>query len=230
LIFIFVTKSVIVVFMKVICISHMKGGVGKTTIACNIGWFLSESKKVLMVDLDPQGLLTEVMANRMRSDANYIFDSKPMLRTTQVSKNLSIVTANETLEKRVNRTEPLFILNLQKLLKENRKWDYVVIDCPPSHSMATLNGLIAADWVIMPVKPHESSLLTIGLDIEFIESIRQYPYANLKVLGIAVNYMERTNHARDAVKKLKDTYGGLVFDTQIPETVKIRDAMKQRLP
>jgi chromosome partitioning protein len=210
---------IVSICMTVFSVASMKGGVGKTTITAHLGWGLSKKFCVLLIDIDPQGLLSEIVLNKKECCAMYIFEPPTKLYTKNVKKNLDIVTANEKLERVMY--DKIEMESLDRL--DFGKWDIVIIDCPPGHNIFTTNALFASDFVLIPVKPHRSSLSSVDMDVGFIERMKKVK-PNLKIGGIVINYIERSNHARDVVKTLKRQYPDLVFGSQIPETVKIRNA------
>ena len=223
---------------KITAICNQKGGVTKTTTTANLGIGLAmQGKKVLLVDIDPQADLTASLGWRDT-------DSLPVTLATimeramndeEVNPKTAILTHNEGVDlipasidlsstevSLVNAMSREYALKtcLEPLKKD---YDYIFIDCPPSLSMLTLNALVAADSVIIPVQAQYLPAKGMTQLMKTIMKVRKQVNPNLKVEGIVLTLADmRTNLARATVEALKEQYGSMlrIFKTHIPVAVK----------
>jgi len=223
---------------KITAICNQKGGVTKTTTTANLGIGLAmQGKKVLLVDIDPQADLTASLGWRDT-------DSLPVTLATimeramndeEVNPKTAILTHNEGVDlipasidlsstevSLVNAMSREYALKtcLEPLKKD---YDYILIDCPPSLSMLTLNALVAADSVIIPVQAQYLPAKGMTQLMKTIMKVRKQVNPNLKVEGIVLTLADmRTNLARATVEALKEQYGSMlrIFKTHIPVAVK----------
>lgn len=225
---------------KIICFTNQKGGVGKTTTCVNISACLSAlGKKVLIVDLSPQGNATSGLGidkhKLEKSVYNSIIDGFPLEKVvlnTQF-KNLFLAPSNldlagaeielATLSGRNNR-----LLSALEPIKEN--YDFIMIDCPPTTGTLTLNALTASDRVILPISPDffamEGACQTVNL-IKLINKINQ----NLSLCGVVLTaYDQRALVYRQILSEIKEHFGDKVFKTVIPQNVRVAEAPSHGLP
>lgn len=203
-----------------IAIANQKGGVGKTTTAFNVGVALAlKRKKTLLVDLDNQASLTiSVGLEPLEMDKNisHIMDDKGIKTKNciyNIRPGLDIITSDISLA----AIETTIILKpspekiLSKALKQiDKDYDYIVIDCPPQLGMLTINALVAADSVIIPVKTDYLSYRGLNLMLDSIAEIKQINNRSLEVIGIvATFYDSRKKDDRVILDALKDKYGVL---------------------
>jgi chromosome partitioning protein len=227
--------------MKVISICNQKGGVGKSTVAYHLGWGLYEHKyNVLLVDIDPQGNLSATFNKQEPCNAMGIFSEKPSLISEVVvgdsGRNfISLVNSNIHLSKAEFQISFKSYTKLRNALstegKEDHKWDFVIIDCPPSLGIFTVNALAASDYVLIPSLPYYYSLLGLRDLIDIVEGVKgEGLNPGLEILGIIVNQLDRTVVARESLDVIEAKFSKLLFNTKLPRTVRVEEAIQARKP
>jgi len=220
---------------EIIAIANQNGGVGKTTTTMNLGAALSESRQsILLIDFDPQGTLT--IAHGFDSDnlsntiyntlIDHSFNIKEAILKTE--NGPSLIPAN--LDLSAAEVELLNELGRETYLKESLKslrasYDFIFIDCPPSLGLLTINALVAADAVIIPVTTQYLRFRGLKPLLETIERVRNKFNPNLpppKILPTL--FQSRTIHSREVLEELKDTFSSQVFKTVIRHTVRLAEA------
>jgi len=217
---------------QVIAFANQKGGVAKTTTTLNLGVALKElGKRVLIIDLDPQGNLT--MSQGMNPDAieRSMFDVlvhrvpiSDVIHTVEVDiavASIDLAGAELALSALIGRERAL-----ERALAEVRdKYDYVLLDTPPSLGLLTINAFVAADGVIVPVQCEYLSLRGLVQLENTLAMVRENLNPNVRVQGIVPTmYDGRTLHAREAIEILEENFGDLVFETRIRKTVRYAEA------
>jgi chromosome partitioning protein len=217
---------------KVIAFANQKGGVAKTTTTLNLGVALHElGHRVLLVDLDPQGNLT--MSQGMNPDAieRSMFDVlvhripiSDVIHTVEVDiavSSIDLAGAELALSALIGRERAL-----EKALVEVRdRYDYVLVDTPPSLGLLTINAFVAADSVIVPVQCEYLSLRGLVQLENTLAMVRENLNPGVYVEGIVPTmYDGRTLHAREAIEILEEHFGDLVYETRIRKTVRYAEA------
>jgi chromosome partitioning protein len=220
------------VMAKVIAFANQKGGVAKTTTTLNLGVALKElGHDVLLVDLDPQGNLT--MSQGMNPDAieRSMFDVlvhrvpiSDVIKTVEVDiavASIDLAGAELALSALIGRERAL-----DKALVEVRdKYDFILIDTPPSLGLLTINAFVAAQGVIVPVQCEYLSLRGLVQLENTLAMVRENLNPNVRVEGIVPTmYDGRTLHAREAIEILEEHFGDLVYETRIRKTVRYAEA------
>ena len=223
----------------IIAITNQKGGVGKTTTAVNVSACLAESgKRTLLVDLDPQGNATSGLGVDKASLETNLYDclieGRPMEDVVQPTmiKKLSLVPATMDVAgaavELVTMEDREYILEkaLQAYLGRVKKsYDYVVIDCPPSLGLLTLNALAAADFVLIPVQCEFYALEGLAQLMQTVDMVRDNLNSRLQLLGLLMTmYDGRTNLSIQVTEEVKKYFSGKVIHTTIPRNVRLGEA------
>ncbi len=228
---------------RVIAMVNQKGGVGKTTSTINLGAALvSDGKRILLVDFDPQGALSvglgvrtiesrPTIYNLLMSEPNITFNDV-VVREAAIGIDLlpcgiDLAAAEMHLVSEVGREQAL----ARVLLPELTNYDFVLIDCQPSLGLLAINALAAADGVIIPVECEYFALRGVALLIDSIKKVQGRINPKLEIDGVlATMYDPRTHHAREVLSRIKDAFKGQLFKTPITRTIKFPDAQVQGKP
>ncbi|MGC9311179.1 MAG: ParA family protein [Sediminispirochaetaceae bacterium] len=224
---------------KTIVFANQKGGVGKTTSAVNIGAYLAESgKKVLLIDFDPQGnLSSSVGAERERSGIYELITEQVsadgIIQSTSVS-NLSVIPADINLTganiELIEAEEREFFLK-KSIQNLSNGWDYILIDSPPSLGLLTLNGLVGSDQVFIPLQCEYFAMEGLSQLLKTIRMVQKALNPQLKIGGIFFTmYDSRTNLANEVVQEVTGYFKQVVFKTIIPRNVKLSEAPSHKVP
>ena len=235
------TYSVKIVFIgeypmaKIIAITNQKGGVGKTTTAVNLSTGIAlRRKKVLLIDIDPQGNASSGMGLDKSTIKRCVYDvlinqvlAEEVILPTNVKRvdilpsTIQLAGAEIELVNYISRENKLkFAINSVK-----GRYDYIIIDCPPSLGLLTLNSLTAADSVIIPIQCEYYALEGIGQLLNTIDLVRENLNATLEIEGILLTmYDNRTNLSRDVIKEAKKYFPEEIFQSVIPRNVRVSEA------
>ncbi len=225
--------------VKTIVFANQKGGVGKTTTAANLGAYLAEQgRKVLLVDFDPQAnLSSSVGADKARPGIYDVLSGRrsisEVLQPT-ATENLHIIPSNINLTganiELVDREGRDFFLK-NALTNINGNWDYILIDCPPSLGILTVNGLTAADSVIIPLQCEYFALEGLSLLLKTIRKVQESLNPDLIIHGILFTmYDGRTRLAHEVVQEVTSYFRDKVFRTVIPRNVRLSEAPSYGIP
>ncbi len=219
---------------KTIAVVNQKGGVGKTTTAINVAAELAgERSSVLLVDLDPQGNATSGLAIPKESTTQTTYDVLlgraqlvNVVQKTNVA-HLSVLPANSHLAgaevELVNREHREFAL--KQVLQQGLTYDYMIIDCPPSLGLLTINALTAADSVLIPVQTEYYALEGLSQLLNTIQAVRGSTNPQLELLGIVLTMFDKRNSLSEQVQtEVKNYFGDKLFGTIIPRNVRLAEA------
>lgn len=220
---------------RVIAIANQKGGSAKTTTALNLGSELALlGRSTLLVDLDPQGHLSEglgLSAGELTRELSEVLDGKCTLEeiVQPVRPQLDLAPTNI----RLSYLEPYLITRARRedrlrhaLAPVRERYDFILIDCPPSLGILTVNAFSAAQELLVPMTAEFFALLGVSLLLETVDAMRADLNPDLALVGILPTRVNRTVHARDVIERLHDELGSTVrvFDPGVPETVAVRNA------
>lgn len=225
---------------KVISIANQKGGVGKTTTSVNISTILAKKgKKVLLIDTDPQGNATSGLGIEKNFE-NSVYDViigdtkvEDAILETEI-KNLKICPSNINLAGA--EVELVSMISREYRLKEKleevkEKFDYIIIDCPPSLGLITLNAFTSSNSVLIPVQCEYYALEGLGQLINTIELVKKHLNKELEIEGAVLTmYDARTNLSNQVVKEVKNYFGEKVYKTVIPRNVRLSEAPSFGMP
>ena len=220
---------------KIIAFSNQKGGVGKTTTCVNLATYLAAfGKKVLLIDLDPQGNATTGVGVEKTKDTKTFYDViveecgiKDVIVDTQIV-NLHVLPSNVDLAGA--EIDLVQMENREKILKSNigeikNNYDYILMDCPPSLGLITLNAFTASTSVLIPVQCEYYALEGLGQLLNTVELVRKHLNKNLYIEGALLTmYDIRTNLANQVVREVKKFFQNKVYRTVIPRNVKVSEA------
>ena len=227
--------------MICLAIANQKGGVGKTTSAINVGTALAATgKRVLLIDLDPQGNAStglgiahsarerssyDVLIGSATLDAAVVASAVPRLEVVPATVDLSGAEIELVdFDARTHR--------LDRALKASEgRWDIVLIDCPPSLGLLTINAMVAADALFVPLQCEFFALEGLSQLLTTVERIRSRFNPGLSILGVALTMYDRRNRLTEQVSAdVRAVLGKVVFETVIPRNVRLSEAPSHGLP
>ena len=217
----------------IIAIANQKGGVGKTTTTINLGAYLADSKKtVLIVDLDPQGNTSSglgIAKDQLTGDLyDVLVEKTPAQAVIQETaiKGLSVLPASSVLA----AAEVELVAHAKREFKlrdaiKKLEYDYIIIDCPPSLGILTVNGLVAASDLIIPVQAEFYALEGLGQLVQTVQRVRKGLNPELGLMGVLVTmHNGRTSLSTQVHSEIKRHFPDKVFDTVIPRNVRLAEA------
>jgi chromosome partitioning protein len=219
----------------IISIANQKGGVGKTTTAINLAAGLAASgKRILLVDIDPQANSSISFLDPREVDRSvYELLTDPAIRMEDVVQStkvpgLDLLPARISLakfeSKLIGEFDAPFRLK-DRLEKVSEKYDFVLVDTPPTLGLITVNALVASDYLIIPIQSSYFALEGSDDLLETVEKIKARPNPKLKVLGVVITlHDKRTTLARDIFEQIKSVFGEKVFSTVITRSVRLEES------
>lgn len=226
---------------KIISVANQKGGVGKTTTTINLSTLIAKKgKKVLMIDADPQGNASSGVGLDRDDIELSIYDIlidevefDNVVKKTNIKKldicpsNINLAGAEVELVSVMSREHRL----KEKLDKIKDNYDYIIIDCPPSLGLITLNAFTASDSVLIPVQCEYYALEGLGQLLNTINLVKKHLNKNLEIEGALLTmYDVRTNLSNQVVKEVKNYFNDKVYKNVIPRNVKLSEAPSYGMP
>lgn len=227
---------------RIVAVANQKGGVGKTTTAINLAAaFVEAGLRVLVVDLDPQGNASTGLGvdDRQMTTYDLLVDDAPLTEVIQNTtiENLGIVPATVDLSSAdielVSNEKRSFLLHdtLRQRAMDHYAWDYILIDCPPSLNLLTVNAMVAAHSVLVPLQSEFYALEGLSQLMLTIRDVRQTANPSLRIEGVVLTMYDRRNNLSLQVEQdARDNLGDLVFQTKIPRNVRVSEAPSYAMP
>lgn len=229
---------------KVICVTNQKGGVGKTTTAVNLCYYLAKDKyKTLLVDFDPQGNATSgVGIEKTDNDKLGITMTEVILGIAEATqaihhtkfKNFDILPTTPELanaEVEITSQQRKFTRLREVIRSIEANYDYIIIDLPPSLSLLTVNGMIASNYLLLPVQTEFYALEGVAQLLESMKLVMKQANPNLKLLGVlATMYDKRTSLSSQVYAEIEKYFKQLTFKTKIPRNVRVAEAPSHGVP
>lgn len=226
---------------RIIAITNQKGGVGKTTTAINLAACLAEAgQHVLLVDFDPQGNASSGLGVDLDEVENTVYEMMAQEATLQeccvknAQENLDVLPSNMNLAgaeiefQEVEHKERMLKNNLETVRDE---YDYILIDCPPSLNILTINALTAADTVLVPIQCEYYALEGLGQVLKTVELVKRKMNPQLELEGVVFTmYDARTNLSLEVVENVKNNLNQTIYKTIIPRNVRLAEAPSHGLP
>ena len=225
----------------VISVTNQKGGVGKTTSSVNIAYFLAKAgKKTLLIDFDPQGNATSGLGiDKQQLTAtmkDVILEEKDLSEVVMPTEHKQLFLAPTTphlanTEVELAQADHRFSRLKMAVEKVGGDYDFIIIDSPPSLSLLTVNGLIAARYVLLPVQAEFYALEGLGQLLETMKLVRKSMNPTLELLGVLPTMMDsRTTLSNQVHEEIKKHFPGKVFETTIPRNIRLAEAPSHGLP
>ncbi len=226
---------------RIIAIANQKGGVGKTTTAINLSACLAEKgKKVLSIDMDPQGNMTSGLGMDKDSVEKTVYDliigevQIEEIICKDVLENVDVLPTNIDLS--AAEIELIGIDNKEYIIrnevdKVKNNYDFIIIDCPPSLSMLTINAMTTADSILVPIQCEYYALEGLSQLVHTIELVKERLNSNLEIEGVVFTmYDARTNLSLQVVENVKDNLNQNIYKTIIPRNIRLAEAPSYGMP
>ncbi len=225
---------------KVISVANQKGGVGKTTTTVNLSTILAKKgKKVMLIDADPQGNATSGLGAEKDVELSFydvLVNDTQIIDTLEKTSVRNLLVCPSNMNLAGAEVELVSMMSREQRLKEKldilkERFDYVLIDCPPSLGLITLNAFTASDSVLIPVQCEYFALEGLGQLLNTINLVKKHLNKNIQIEGALLTmYDIRTNLSNQVVKEVKKYFEDKVYKTVIPRNVRLSEAPSYGMP